>query len=106
VKVGNLDLEEIESWAREAAKKNVRVTYRLAVAATVGTATFTPAAAGMQGVAMVASIAAGFVLAHLTMRLIRLITDIPSAIVLQFVTTFGVWILAEEIGLSASVEGS
>jgi CPA1 family monovalent cation:H+ antiporter len=79
------------------------LVYRLAVAATMGTATFTPAAAGMQGLAMIASVAAGFVLAQLTIRVIRLVTDVPSAIVLQFVTTFGVWILAEELGLSAIV---
>jgi CPA1 family monovalent cation:H+ antiporter len=79
------------------------LVYRLAVAATMGTATFTPAAAGMQGLAMIASVAAGFLLARLSVRLMRLITDIPSAIVLQFITTFGVWILAEEVGLSAIV---
>src|SRR5687767_873832 len=79
------------------------LVYRLAVAATMGTATFTPAAAGIQGLAMIASVAAGYLLARLSVRLMRLITDIPSAIVLQFVTTFGVWILAEEVGLSAIV---
>lgn len=79
------------------------LAYRLAVAATMGTATFTPAAAGLQALAMLASIAAGFVLAQLTIRVIRIVTDAPSAIVLQFVTTFGVWILAEEVGLSAIV---
>jgi CPA1 family monovalent cation:H+ antiporter len=79
------------------------LVYRLAVAAAMGTATFTPGAAGMQGLAMIASVAAGFVLAQLSVRMLRLITDIPSAIVLQFATTFGVWILAEEVGLSAIV---
>src|SRR6186997_1358922 len=54
------------------------LVYRLAVAATMGTATFTPAAAGMQGVAMLASIAVGFLLAQLSIRLIRYVTDVPS----------------------------
>ena len=31
------------------------------------------------------------------------ITDVPSAIILQFVTAFGIWILAEELGLSPIV---
>jgi CPA1 family monovalent cation:H+ antiporter len=29
------------------------------------------------------------------------VEHMPTAIILQFVTTFGVWILAEHIGLSA-----
>jgi Na+/H+ antiporter len=79
------------------------LVYRLAVAATMGTATFTPSAAAMQGVAMILSVGVGFVLAQITIRALRHVTDIPSAIVLQFATTFGVWILAEELGLSAIV---
>jgi CPA1 family monovalent cation:H+ antiporter len=36
-------------------------------------------------------------------RLVAKVTDIPSAIVLQFVGAFGVWIFADEVGLSAIV---
>ena len=79
------------------------LVYRLAVAATMGTATFTPAAAAMQGVAMIVSVGVGYVLAQISIRALRHVTDVPSAIILQFVTTFGVWILAEELGLSAIV---
>ena len=36
----------------------------------------------------------------LVVRLIDRVQHVPTAIILQFVTTFGVWILAEHIGLS------
>ena len=52
---------------------------------------------------MIAGAALGFALAHISIRLIEKVTDIPSAIILQFVTTFGVWILAEQLRLSPIV---
>jgi Na+/H+ antiporter len=76
--------------------------YRLAVSSAMG-ATFTPSTAGMQALAMLLSVVAGVLLAKLSMRVLRAITDVPSAIVMQFCTTFGVWILADEFGLSAIV---
>src|SRR5256714_8179563 len=76
--------------------------YRMAVAAAMGT-NLTAAGAGLQGLAMLASVAVGFLLSHLYTRLIARFTDIPSTIVLQFVGTFGVWIFADAIGLSAIV---
>jgi CPA1 family monovalent cation:H+ antiporter len=76
--------------------------YRIAVSVTMG-ATFTPADAGLQGLAMIGSGFAGFGLAHLLTRIMRRVTDVPSAIVLQFASTFGIWILADEVGLSAIV---
>ncbi|HUQ12608.1 MAG TPA: sodium:proton antiporter [Steroidobacteraceae bacterium] len=76
--------------------------YRLAVTAVMGTE-FTGARIAWQAGAMLASVVVGFALAHLYTRITRLITDIPSSIVLQFVGTFGLWILADEIGLSAIV---
>ena len=76
--------------------------YRIAVSVTMG-ATFTPAGAGLQAVAMIGSVAAGFLLAHGLVRITRHITDVPSAIVMQFATAFGIWILADELGLSAIV---
>jgi CPA1 family monovalent cation:H+ antiporter len=76
--------------------------YRLAVTAVMG-ADFTMTHIAWQSGAMVASVFVGFALAHLYTRITRLITDIPSSIVLQFVGTFGLWILAEEVGLSAIV---
>jgi len=76
--------------------------YRLAVSVTMGS-TFTTSVVAWQGLAMVGSVLAGFLLAHFYMRIVQLVTDIPSAIIMQFVGAFGVWILAEEIGLSAIV---
>jgi Na+/H+ antiporter len=76
--------------------------YRLAVTAAMGT-TFTSASIAPQALAMLASIVAGFVAAHVYLRAVERVTDIPSAIVLQFAGAFGIWILADEIGLSAIV---
>jgi CPA1 family monovalent cation:H+ antiporter len=76
--------------------------YRLAVLSVMGTE-FTAGRIALQAGAMIASVGAGFVLAHLYTRVMRFITDVPSSIVLQFIGTFGLWILAERIGLSAIV---
>ena len=76
--------------------------YRLAVTATMG-ATFSPTGAALLSLAMIASVVVGFLLAHVLLRLTARITDVPSAIILQFVTGFGVWIFSEEIGLSPIV---
>lgn len=76
--------------------------YRLAVTAVMGTE-FTGTYISLQAGAMLASVVAGFAFAHLYTRIMRFIPDIPSSIVLQFVGTFGLWILADEIGLSAIV---
>jgi monovalent cation/hydrogen antiporter len=74
--------------------------YRLAIGA---------AAAGTFGLgdvgpafllAVVGSVAAGAVLGRVTLRLLDRIRHVPTAIILQFVTTFGVWILAESLRLS------
>jgi len=78
------------------------LVYRIAVSVTMG-ATLTPTGAGLQGLAMIGSAIVGFGLAHLLTRIMRHVTDIPSAIVLQFASTFGIWILADEAGLSAIV---
>ena len=76
--------------------------YRLAVSAAMGS-TFTTSVAAWQGLAMVGSVIAGFVLAHVYVRIVDRITDIPSSIIMQFVGAFGIWMLADEIGLSAIV---
>jgi Na+/H+ antiporter len=77
--------------------------YRLAVTAALGgmaagwglAATIVWALAGSVGFAMAA--------AWITTRLTRGITDAPSAILIQFIGTFGLWIAAEKLGLSAIV---
>src|SRR5205823_3647797 len=46
------------------------------------------------------SLIAGPALGWLAFRIMARVQHVPTAIILQFVTTFGVWILAENIGLS------
>ena len=57
----------------------------------------------MSLLAIVGSVFAGYLLARLYIRLSLGVTDVPSSIVLQFAGTFGVWILAETLHLSAIV---
>jgi len=46
------------------------------------------------------SLVAGLALGWLVLRLMERVHHAPTSIILQFVSTFGVWILAEHIGLS------
>jgi monovalent cation/hydrogen antiporter len=77
--------------------------YRAAVAAAAaGTFTFTDAAPTL-ALSIIGSIIAGPLLALgflKVMAWIRQSGDTPMAIILQFVGTFGVWLLADRIGLS------
>jgi CPA1 family monovalent cation:H+ antiporter len=74
--------------------------YRLAVAAAI-TQTFSIAhVAPTFLLAVAGSIIAGPILARLALQLLGRVQDVPSAIILQFITTFGVWLLADRIGLS------
>ena len=50
--------------------------------------------------AVVGSVVAGPVFGWLLLRVTDRVRDVPTSIILQFVSTFGVWILAERIGLS------
>lgn len=79
------------------------LVYRIAVAAAV-TGTFS----GWSVVPMLVltcggGIVAGVVLARTFLRLAAKLEDIPISIVLQFISTFAVWILAERVGLSAII---
>lgn len=49
------------------------------------------------------SVIMGWVLAQLVVRIIARINDAPTATILQFVTTFGVWLIAEYLELSSVV---
>jgi CPA1 family monovalent cation:H+ antiporter len=49
---------------------------------------------------LVGSLVAGYVFARISMWALFRITDVPSAIIVQFVSTFTVWIVAEHLGLS------
>jgi monovalent cation/hydrogen antiporter len=74
--------------------------YRLAVGAVAadGFSFGAVAPAFMLGVA--GSVVTGPALGWLFLRLIAPVQHVPTAIITQFVSTFGVWILAERIGLS------
>jgi CPA1 family monovalent cation:H+ antiporter len=76
--------------------------YRLALGAVASGGTISAAVVAPAFLLSVGgSLIAGPVLALLWQRLSRLFDDAPSSIILQFVGTFGVWVLAEAIGLSA-----
>jgi len=75
--------------------------YRLAIGAALagGDVTFASVVPTAL-IVIVGSIATGWVASFLVIRLIAGITDVPIAIIIQFVGTFGVWILADNLGLS------
>jgi Na+/H+ antiporter len=74
--------------------------YRLAVGAvTAGSFSLTAVAPAFL-LAVLGSVAAGLSLGWLVFRLIDRVRHVPTAIILQFVSTFSVWLFAENIGLS------
>jgi monovalent cation/hydrogen antiporter len=75
--------------------------YRLAVGAVAagGLSPGAVAPAFLFGVA--GSVVVGPALGWLMLQLLDRVQHVPTAIILQFVATFGVWIFAEQIGLSA-----
>jgi CPA1 family monovalent cation:H+ antiporter len=78
------------------------VIYRMAVAAATGT--FILASdAPLFVLLAVASVAAGYLLGRLYILATTPIRDAASGTILQFVGTFGVWLLAERVGLSAII---
>jgi len=77
--------------------------YKLAVTA-VATGGFTlSSAAPAFFLVFFGSATVGWVLAQLVLRILARITDAPTATVIQFVSTFGVWLIAERLTLSAVV---
>src|SRR5688572_5583565 len=74
--------------------------YRLAVGAVVAKEFSVATVAPTFLLAVVGSVVVGPALGWLTLRWSHRIQHVPTSIILQFVTTFGVWILAEHIGLS------
>jgi len=75
--------------------------YRLAVAAVlpgggIGAEAIAPAFL----LSLFGSVIAGLTLAWATGQVTRRMTDAPSSIIVQFVSTYGVWVLAEGAGLS------
>src|SRR5689334_14103550 len=74
--------------------------YRLAVGAVAAGGFSVARVAPTFLLAVAGSLVAGPVLAWLFGRFIEHVEHVPTSIILQFVSTFGVWILADRIGLS------
>jgi len=74
--------------------------YRLAVGAVAADGFSLAAVAPTFLLAVAGSIVVGPVLGWLVLRALGRVQHVPTGIILQFVTTFGVWLLAERIGLS------
>ena len=74
--------------------------YRLAVGAVAANGLSIGAVAPTFLFAVVGSVIVGPVFGWLFLRLIDRVQDVPTAIILQFVSTFGIWIVADGIGLS------
>ena len=74
--------------------------YRLAVGAVAASSFSMTAVAPTFLLAIAGSVVAGLTLAWISLRLLDRVQHVPTAIILQFVTTFFVWMLAERIGLS------
>ena len=76
--------------------------YRMAVVAAAGPLLL-GSAVPMVALSAIGSMVLGYVLARLFGVIIRRVDDPASATILQFVGTFGVWMLADRIGLSAII---
>ena len=74
--------------------------YRLAVGAVAANGFSIGAVAPTFLFAVAGSMVAGPILGRLTQLWSARVQDVPTAVILQFVTTFGVWILADRVGLS------
>jgi CPA1 family monovalent cation:H+ antiporter len=74
--------------------------YRLAVGAVAAGGFSLAAVAPTFLLAVAGSVVAGPALGWLAIRVMAPVQHVPTAIILQFVSTFGVWIFAEELGLS------
>jgi Na+/H+ antiporter len=75
--------------------------YRLAIGATVAGSFSLATVAPTFLLAVAGSVVVGPLLGWIVLQTLHRVTHVPSAIILQFLSTFGVWILAEHIGLSA-----
>jgi monovalent cation/hydrogen antiporter len=75
--------------------------YRLAVGAVAASSFSVGDVAPAFLLAIAGSLIAGPALGWLALRLFGRVHHVPTAIILQFVTTYGVWLLAEHVGVSA-----
>jgi CPA1 family monovalent cation:H+ antiporter len=93
-----LSILEGESLINDA---SALLVYRLAIVAAVSGSAFSPVTVvPIFLLVVVGSFIAGFALSRLIRFVIGTINDIPTSIIVQFCSTFGVWIAAEAIGLS------
>jgi len=76
------------------------LTYRLAVGAALANTFSFASVAPTFLLGVVGSIVAGIALGWLIVRVVRRVEHIPTSVILQFCSTYGVWLLAEGIGLS------
>ena len=74
--------------------------YRLAVGAVAADGFSMAGVAPTFLLAVAGSLVAGPMLGWLVPRLMERVQHVPTAIILQFVSTFGVWLIAEGVGLS------
>ena len=74
--------------------------YKLAVGAVAMHAFAVGDIAPTLGIVLVGSVVVGLVLSRAMLWTTRAICDVPTAIIVQFVGTFGVWLLADRLGLS------
>ncbi|MET0645044.1 MAG: sodium:proton antiporter [Pyrinomonadaceae bacterium] len=79
------------------------LVYRLAVGATLTGFLSGSRVLPTLLVVTVGSVVLGFVLARITLAVNARISDVSTAVVVQFCTTFGVWILAEQLHLSGII---
>ncbi len=75
--------------------------YRLGIGAVAANGFSIGAVAPAFLLAVAGSVVVGPALGWVTIRLLGSVRHVPTTIILQFVTTFGVWLLAERLGLSA-----
>jgi CPA1 family monovalent cation:H+ antiporter len=78
------------------------LVYRMAVVAATGTLVL-GSAVPILALSTIGSIVAGYALARLFRLAMTRVDDAPTATILQFVGTFGVWIFADRVGLSAII---
>jgi Na+/H+ antiporter len=74
--------------------------YRLAVGAVAANGFSRAAVAPTFLLAVAGSLVVGPALGGLVLRLMERVQHVPTAIILQFVSTFGVWMFADRVGLS------
>jgi len=77
--------------------------YKLAVGAVAAGGFSVARAVPTFALVVLGSVVVGWLLARPVAHLVERIHDAPSSVILQFVTTFGVWLLAERLGLSGVV---